>query len=835
MWRALSENTARTGVLRPVRASNYRCRPTPICASMAPMKSLWRRGLTAAATAIALAGVPAAAQAADDPSDPKYGLVKGCFTLKGADGRTLGPGPVRLQATTLGRYLLYTQDRRFVAAGPEGAPRIDDAASPAADLAFEDDATRGRYELTSAEGTKLQGGRFTAEPAEGCAIFPEAELNIDGAPSKGATPYGEARGFVDAHMHMMAFEFLGGDVHCGRPWHPYGITVALNRCKTPVVGDTSTAVVETVLGGGDPTQDPIGWPTFKDWPSYELLAHETSYYKWLERAYRGGLRIFVNLFVENGALCKLYPQKRNGCNEMESVRLQNKDLEQLEDYIDAQEGGPGKGWFRIVTDPFEARRVINDGKLAVVKGIEVSQLFDCGLKNDQPLCDTGHVDQELDRAFNMGVRDMELINKFDNGFGGVAGDAGQTGIVVNQGNKLETGKYWNMKTCRGPEEEQDREQSTIPGTSRDQLAGNVLEAALPPGQLPVYPAAPHCNQLGLSQLGDHLVRRMVDKGMLIDPDHLSVLARKQLLAITESKKYSGVVSSHSWSTDDAYPRIYGAGGFIAPYAGDSTSFVAQWKKLKAKAPKDFRFGMGYGADMNGFGHQGGPRPDAAKNPVVYPFKSWDGKQTIDRNKAGVRTWDLNTEGVAHYGLYPDWIEDLRKIAGDEIVTDMSYGPEAYLETWERAVGVQSRNVCREARLRFRPDGLGTIPLAQPAEEVLRTAGQPRTRVGRLWTWCVGGRAGGKVRGVYDAAGKLALVVSNAPRHRIAGLGRGSKAARVRGARAFGPGLRIRRAGKGRTYVYGVAKDGKLRFTGVATSATAKSPAALRKALRLAKL
>ena len=90
----------------------------------------------------------------------------------------------------------------------------------------------------------------------------------------------------------------------------------------------------------------------------------------------GGLRVFVNLFVENRQLCELYPLKQNNCDEMTSVRLQNRDLEALEDYIDAQNGGPGKGWFRIVKDPFEARRVINEGKLAVVPGIEVSNLFD---------------------------------------------------------------------------------------------------------------------------------------------------------------------------------------------------------------------------------------------------------------------------------------------------------------------------------------------------------------------------------------------------------------------------------------------------------------------------
>ena len=65
---------------------------------------------------------------------------------------------------------------------------------------------------------------------------------------------------------------------------------------------------------------------------------------------------------------------------MDSIRLQANRMYQLQDYVDAQWGGPGKGWYRIVTSPWEARRVINDGKLAVVMGIETSVPFGCTFK-----------------------------------------------------------------------------------------------------------------------------------------------------------------------------------------------------------------------------------------------------------------------------------------------------------------------------------------------------------------------------------------------------------------------------------------------------------------------
>ncbi len=731
-----------------------------------------------------------------------------------------------MQATALGRYLLYDKDQGFLtAAGRATAP------SPAADFTVAE-AGPGLFTLTAQDGSKLGGGPFTFARAQGCAVYPEAETNATGTPGSGSTPYTTTSGLLDAHMHLMGFEFLGGKAHCGRPWHPYGVAYALDQCEDGAAGNQATTAVETALGGGAPGDDPKGWPTFKSWPSKDLLAHEGSYYKWLERAWRAGLRTYVNLYVENHALCEQFPLKKNSCNEMDSVRLQVKRLKELEDYIDAQEGGPGKGWFRIVSDPFEARRVINAGKLAVVPGIEVSTLFDCGLRDGVTQCDNADIDKRLDEAYAMGVRDMELTNKFDNGFAGVAGDAGQQGVVVNAGNKLETGQFWQMQTCKGTKEEVDREQYTAPVVLADAFAGTPLSGLAAAGTTPTYPPGPHCNARGLTPQGEHLVRRMIQRGMIVDPDHLDVKSRKAVLAILEAERYSGVISSHTWSSTDSYPRIYKLGGVITPIAQSSVGFVKKWRDTKPARDGNRRFyGFGYGADMNGFAHQGQPR--AGKDEVKYPFKSYDGKVTLERSHAGTRTWDYTKEGVAHYGLYADWIEDLRLLGGPELIADMSRGPEMYLQMWERAVGVADPG-CRSGRLEFTGKGVGLMRLGDPAEDLLRAAGQPLTREGRRFTYCARGRTGGRLQAVMTTAGSVGLLVSTAPRHRVARLGRGSKASRIRGAKAFGKGLVVKPAGGGKRYVYGV-RGGKVRFAGVATAAVARTPASLRSALRVARL
>jgi hypothetical protein len=790
-------------------------------------------GAAAAALGLLAAGAPQAAAA----SDARFALQGGCFAMS-AGGERVGP-VVRLQATRLGSYLLFTPQRRYLAAGAPGGPVTEAAQpSPAADWAVTGD---GPFSLRTQDGSGTLRD-VTFAKAEGCPVFPEIGTSTSGEPRKGASPYAETRGFADAHMHLMAYEFLGGRAHCGQPWHPYGVERALPDCNEDVANGSANSVLETALKGSPP-EDQRGWPTFRSWPAFNALAHEASYYRWLERAWKGGLRLYVNLLVDNEALCNVYPFKRNPCDDMNSVRLQAKRTRELEDYVDAQAGGPGKGWFRIVKDPFEARKVINDGKMAVVLGIEVSRLFGCGLNRGVPTCDKAAIRRQLDEVHALGVRQMELINKFDNAFGGVAGDSGTFGVAVNSANFASTGNFWNMRKCDEEDAHvHDREQplaapDAVP--TQDAIFGAAFKTLLEGGQTPVYGPGPHCNALGLSDLGAELVNRMMDKGMMVDPDHLSVLARKQLLSVTEARDYAGVVSSHSWSTPDAELRILRAGGFVAPYAGSSEGFVKKWEELQAFKQPGLEQAIGYGADANGFGTQGPPRASAVKDGgVKYPFKSFDGAVTFERQRSGERTFDLNKDGVAHYGLYPDWVEDLRVQAGEAIVEDLSRSAESYLRSWELATGVP-RETCREGRLAVRPAGsIGTIRVGLDADELLRRAGQPSQRVGRRFSYCVAGRANGakRVRATLAGDGRVALVGSTAPRHRIGTAGPGRSRALLRGFRAVrGTSLLTRRASATRTYVAGVTKGGRIRFVGVATRATAAAPGRLAAAVRTAGL
>ncbi|MBT2545874.1 discoidin domain-containing protein [Streptomyces sp. ISL-44] len=499
---------------------------------------------------------------------------------------------------------------------------------------------------------------------------PDSEINVTGEPFKGTDAQGRVRGFVDAHDHLMSNEGFGGRLICGKPFSEQGIADALKDCPEHYP-DGSLAIFDFITKGGDGKHDPNGWPTFKDWPAHDSLTHQQNYYAWVERAWRGGQRVLVNDLVTNGVICSVYFFKDRGCDEMTAIRLEAQKTYDMQAYIDKMYGGQGKGWFRIVTDSAQAREVIKQGKLAVVLGVETSEPFGCKQILDIAQCSKQDIDRGLDELYQLGVRSMFLCHKFDNALCGVRFDQGALGTAINVGQFLSTGTFWQTEKCRGPQHDNPIGLAAAPSA----------EKQLPQGvTVPAYAADAQCNTRGLTELGDYAVRGMMKRKMMLEIDHMGVKAAGQAFDILESESYPGVISSHSWMDMDWTERLYRLGGFIGQYMGGAEGFSAEAKRTDALRDK-YNVGYGYGTDMNGVGGWPGPRGADTPNPVRYPFRSTDGGSVIDKQTTGVRTWDLNTDGAAHYGLVPDWIEDIRIVGGQGVVDDLFKGAESYLTTW----------------------------------------------------------------------------------------------------------------------------------------------------------
>lgn len=525
---------------------------------------------------------------------------------------------------------------------------------------------------------------FKLVEAQGCADFPEAELGATGTP-KLINDDGTVFGYVDSHSHVSAFEFLGGMIESGEPFHRFGVTHALDDCILEHGPLGLTGIVEEALSGKI-GHDTRGWPKFPYWPNQHSYTHHQTYYMWIKRAWMGGLRIMVNHLVSNELICEIWPIKKNDCDEMTNIRLQRQRMYEMQDYIDAQEGGPGKGWFRIVTDPYQAREVIEDGKLAVVLGIEAWKLFGCGLDFNYTRCTTADIDAGIKEFYDLGVRSIFPVVGFNNGFSG-AGIYPPSEVFLNIGNLIETGQWLDAITC--PEEGHTANLARIPEVPGDNIIAGAINQILGYA-LPIYPKGPHCNPRPLSSLGEYLISSLMDKGIMVETDHLGYTARYQAIEMAEARGVP-VISSHSRSggenTEQQARRIWASGGMVDTLPRDWNVYelIEEMQRQIEFRSDDYYFGLGYGADNNGLALQPAPRPDAEDKPFEYPFTSYDGQVSFERQITGERVFDVNLDGVAHYGLYPDYFADLRNQEGGEEVMKYFYrSAEAYLQMWQRA-------------------------------------------------------------------------------------------------------------------------------------------------------
>jgi hypothetical protein len=764
---------------------------------------------------LALAAAGAALAPATAAGADRYALAGGCYSMSSA------AEPLRLKATALGRYLLYTKDGRFLTAQPDGSLAAADGPGPAADFAVEE-AGGDAFRLVP-QSTGRPVATVTFSPASGCATFPEAGLQAEGTPSRGRTEFGEVGGLVEGHMHWMAYGYFGGQFRCGRPWHPYGIAAALPDCADKEGPQGGAAALQNTLNYGNPAQphSTENWPTFPN-QSKDNLTYEGMYHRWVERVWKAGLRLMVMGVNENRVLCELQTNRTESCNEMDTMRRGFQAVKDLQDYVDAQAGGPGKGFFQVVTDPFEARRVINQGRMAVVLEIETSEPFDCR-GWEEVTCDKAQIDRQLEEMHRIGVRSSLLLNKFDNPLSGVRFDSGAASYLINAGNKQSAGTFWSARTCQG--ELADNDIDIGEPNSSAALDSTLTAMGVPGGTFPAYPPKPHCNTRGLTELGRHTVRRMMELGWIVNPDHMSQAAVDDTLTLLEARRYSGVISPHGWIDPGNWPRLWKLGGMAFPGHSATDDYVEEWQKYRPRETP-YAFGWGYGADLGGLSHQ----PDRSeKGSITYPFKSYDGQVTFERQTTGERTFDFAKEGVSHYGLYADWLEDLRRVGGRQLADDMWAGAESYLQMWERAVGIETR------RCFFHQDGMkrrgrGPIRLGDDWRTVLERAGQPQQR-DRAWTWCVKGR---RNRAAADVAvlsrrGIVELVGSTARGRNALGVGIGARASRIRRGRAIGGGVVVRRSGS-RAFVY-FRRRGRVRAVGVTTWRLARDRRAVRSAVR----
>jgi hypothetical protein len=232
------------------------------------------------------------------------------------------------------------------------------------------------------------------------------------------------------------------------------------------------------------------------------------------------------------------------------------------------------------------------------------------------------------------------------------------------------------------------------------------------------------------------------------------------------------------SEEDTFPP----GSTVAPHTCGGTTesfiqayryFVSILKAGKLYSGKPAFVGVGYGSDFNGLAGWPAPRftstsvtggtdfgqtlreafvggstarpagycylftgtvETSGKPFVHYPFKSPLTGQEFDKSSlpwsGRTAPYDVSTDGVAHVGMIPDFVEEMRVLGlTDEDLAPLWHGAEAYIREWEAAQsfagsyspehGAGIREQCRQLRTQL-VDTIDTPDVGGPIVDVVKT-------------------------------------------------------------------------------------------------------------------
>jgi len=562
-----------------------------------------------------------------------------------------------------------------------------------------------------------------------------------------ATP--ALHGWVDLHTHPMIHLAFGGKlVHGGvdeqsrlptnvqcADWLPAGTAAnALSddrpshggwdafsfKCgdeiRKEIIGALQAENGALVTAGGR-RPPALGWPNFEQWPAWNDITHQKMWWEWIKRARDGGQRVMVALATNNRTLGDAV----NGHPPTDDKSSANLQLGAIKEFVARH-----SDFMEVALTPTRLKEIVQANKIAVVLGVELDNL---GALNQYAPTTPEPTMQALARTeiqalYDQGVRYVLPIHLVNNRFGGAA----IYQPTYSLANLRETGDYFQMEcSIRGDD---------ITFEHPAQLSTLVVVASLvklglyrpftPPPQCPgpgIAEGPGHRNGLGLLPLGRFAITEMMKKGMIIDIDHMSDKAVEQVLTLADgidaprgypiNSGHSGIrgvfgnaaETSRSRSQLQRIARLHGMFGL-----GSDGTDALTWSRQYQQAMRAMGFrnddpalraayqsgAIALGTDLNGLVK--GPKPPGTRTPeydrATFPPNS------LPPSRLGNKQWDYISDGVAHYGLLPEFIRDVSatpraaiavntagqpyNATGAELVDQhLLLGAEYFYRMWER--------------------------------------------------------------------------------------------------------------------------------------------------------
>lgn len=350
-------------------------------------------------------------------------------------------------------------------------------------------------------------------------------------------------GFADTHTHPFANLGFGGSLIFGDPGAPWTKGGGFENCRHDWPGgggDVNKSLVTSALEPAGHAGEG-GYPDFKYWPRFNSIIHQQLHVNWLKRAWRGGQRLIV-FHAVNNALFARYFRKDSDPTAANDMVATYRQLAAMKTLV-----AKHSDFMQIAYTPAEARKIIEDGKLVVILGVEVDALFAChekpGLISEQGValhtpCTDGWVDQELDKLYKAGVRHVFPIHLIDNEFGGTA-------LYRSSFARYEN---WFRGENIVPDTADAKQQVYL---SLDQ-GWDLMDDTLGPALANIgsgvgnfsFGKGPHVNSKGLRPIGERTIQKMWDKGMMVDIDHMSELAMNRTIVMAKERGVA-IISGHT--------------------------------------------------------------------------------------------------------------------------------------------------------------------------------------------------------------------------------------------------------------------------------------------------
>jgi len=498
-------------------------------------------------------------------------------------------------------------------------------------------------------------------------------------------------------------------------------------------------------------------------PKFDEDKDQKAFYEWIKRSWFYGQRLAVVFANYSHAACSnpisgqqrwIYDSRR--CSPDVAVEEMVETAKKFVAWVDKYD--PDK-WVKIAYTPAEARQIMQDGKLAIILGVEVDDPFNCKRYG----CTQRQVTQALQHLYAIGIRYFFPIHGIDNGFGGTGFFQEAYGLAKwiypnNSG-------FFGLETCTTSDTA--FKFWGIEGFGYMDIGIHRGDAGFGAAMKAYYPILPHfpewhlpshCNKKGLEPLGEFLVERLMQLGIVIDVDHMSdrsfndVYNKAMDLSLQmrfgRTTPYP-LISGHT-SFRDMLPdrskdfrymhiaqrnrrlagefhksvtniqKIVQTGGMIAPiltqraqrnYSGSYGRFnnncfdsSKTWAQTYLRA-LDLMGGqnVALGTDVNGAAPFPGPRfgknacgegringrwvvaQKAAQQGTVLNYGNVYrtlGKR-LDESVTAGRWFNINTDGVAHYGMIPDMLADLENLGMSQSQLDVLWrSAETFVDLWE---------------------------------------------------------------------------------------------------------------------------------------------------------